>query len=61
MEMSAWMSAVSDQPRCGGPRTAATEHNKQKVDYLMGQNRRITARETAAQLGVGYSEVQEMM
>jgi predicted ArsR family transcriptional regulator len=52
---------IADQPRCGRPRTAATERNKQKVDELMRQDRRITFREIAEQLGVGYHAVQEMM
>jgi transposase len=33
---------IADQPRCGRPRTAATEHNKQKVDEQIRQDRRIT-------------------
>jgi transposase len=41
---------IADQPRCGRPRPAATERNKQKVDELMRQDRRITFREIAAQL-----------
>jgi transposase len=44
---------IADQPRSGRPRTAATEHNKQKVDELIRQNRRVTVREIASQLGVG--------
>jgi hypothetical protein len=42
-------------------RTDATERNKQKVDELIRQDRRITVRETAAQLGMGHIAVQEMM
>jgi hypothetical protein len=53
---------IAYQTRCGRPRTAtATERNKQKVDEVIRQNRRITDRETAAQLGVGHHVVQEMM
>jgi hypothetical protein len=52
---------IADQPRCDRQRTAATERNKQKVDELIRQDRRITFRETAAQLGVGHHVVQEMM
>jgi transposase len=37
----------ADQPRCGRPRTTATERNKQKVDELIRQDRRITVREIA--------------
>jgi hypothetical protein len=35
---------IGDQPRCGPPRTAATERNKQKVDELIRQDRRITVK-----------------
>jgi hypothetical protein len=51
---------IADQPRCGRPRTAATERNNQKVDEFVRKNRRITVRETAARLGVGHHGVQEM-
>jgi transposase len=33
---------IADQPRCGRPRTAATEHKKQKIEVLIRQDRRIT-------------------
>jgi hypothetical protein len=33
---------IADQPRCGRPRTAATERKKQKVDELIREDRRIT-------------------
>jgi transposase len=52
---------ITNQPCYGRPRTAATERNKQKFDELIRQDRRITFRETAAQLGVGHRAVQEMM
>jgi hypothetical protein len=52
---------IADQPRCGRPRTTATERNKQKFDELIRQDRRITFREIAAQLGVGQHAVREMM
>jgi transposase len=51
---------IVDQPRCGRPRIAATERNKQKVDELIKEDRRITVREIAVQLGVGHHAVQEM-
>jgi transposase len=41
---------IAVQPRCGQPRTAATECNNQKVDKLNRQDRRITFREIAEQL-----------
>jgi hypothetical protein len=52
---------IADQLRYGRQRTAATERNKQKVDELIRQDRRITVREIAAQLGVEHHAVQEMM
>jgi hypothetical protein len=52
---------IADHPRCGRPRTAATERNKQEVDELIRQDRRITFREITAQLGVGHHAVQKMM
>jgi hypothetical protein len=51
---------IADQLRCGRQRTA-TECNKQKVDELIREDRRITVREIAAQLAVGHRAVQEMM
>jgi transposase len=51
---------IANQPSCGRPRTAATERNKQKVDELIRQDRRITFREIAEQLGVGHHAVQDM-
>jgi hypothetical protein len=33
---------IADQPRCGQPRTAATERNKQNVEELIRQGRMIT-------------------
>jgi transposase len=48
---------IADQPRCGRPRTAATESNKQKVDELIRQDRRITVRGIAGQLRVGHQTV----
>jgi hypothetical protein len=38
---------IADQPRSVRQRTAATERNKQKVDELIRQYRRITFREIA--------------
>jgi hypothetical protein len=52
---------IADQPRCGRQRSAAAERNKQKVDDIIRQDRRITFREIAAQLGVGHITVQETM
>jgi hypothetical protein len=52
---------IADQPRYGWQRTAATERNKQNVDELIRQDRGITFREIAAQLGVEHDAAQEMM
>jgi transposase len=52
---------IANQSRCGQPRTATTERNKQKVDELIRQDRRITARGIAKQLTVGHHGVEEMM
>jgi transposase len=48
---------IADQLRCGRPRTAATERNKQKVDELIRQDRRVTVREIASQLGVVHHAI----
>jgi hypothetical protein len=48
-----------DQPRCNRQRTAKTERNKK--NKLIRKGRRITFRETAAQLGVGHHAIQGMM
>jgi hypothetical protein len=53
---------IAHHPRCGRPRTAATEQrNKQKVEEIIRQDQRIRVREIAAQLGVGHHAVQKMM
>jgi hypothetical protein len=52
---------IADLLRCGRPITDETERNRQKVDEIIRQNRRITFREIAAQLGVGAHAVQEMV
>jgi hypothetical protein len=50
---------IADQPRCGRPRTAAAERNKQEVDEFIRQDRRITNRKITAQLGVGHHASKE--
>jgi len=47
---------ITDQLCCGQQRTAANEWNKQKVNGFITQDRSITVRETAAQLGVALRE-----
>jgi transposase len=51
---------IADQQRSVRQRTAATERNKQKIDELIRQDKRITVREIAAQLGIGHHTVQKM-
>jgi len=51
----------ADQLQCGRLGTAATERNKQNVDEFIGQDKRVTVRETAVKPGVGHHEAQEMM
>jgi hypothetical protein len=51
---------IADQLRCGLTRTAATEPNKQNIDGLIRQDRRIAVRKIAAQHGMGHHAVHEM-
>jgi hypothetical protein len=51
-----WNTDIAYQPRCGRPRTAATERNKQKVDELIRRDLGITVRGTTGQLGVGTTQ-----
>jgi transposase len=51
---------IANQPRCGRPRTAATECKKQNLDENIRKDARITVTENAAQLGVGHYAVQMM-
>jgi hypothetical protein len=41
-----------NDPRCGRPRSATTERNKQKVESLIKQDRRVKVRELTGQLGL---------
>jgi len=34
--------SIQDQPRSGRPRTASTEHNKERVDEIIQDNRHVT-------------------
>lgn len=52
---------ITGQPRRGRPQTAHTEHNKERVDALIRDDRRLTVRAIAAELRIGYSAVQEMV
>jgi hypothetical protein len=76
MEMPAWVPAVSEggrnilrtETQTSPISRAVVERellqlstNKQKIDGIMRQNRRITFRDIAVQLGVGHLAVREMM
>ena len=52
---------VSDQPRSGRPTTSTNEQNKQKVNELIRENRRITQRTIAATLGISLASVNEIV
>ncbi|PSN47857.1 hypothetical protein C0J52_01249 [Blattella germanica] len=57
--MPAWVkhfkdgnTSIKDEPRSGRPRTVSTDRNKERVDVLIREDRRIT---------VGHSAMQEMI
>ena len=59
MEVCAWVRAVfkdgntsiQDEPRSGRPRTASTERNKERVDVIIQDDRRVTVDTIARTLG----------
>ena len=40
-------TSIQDQPRSGRPRTASTERNKERVDEIIQDDRRVTVDTTA--------------
>jgi len=54
-------TSIQDEPRSGGPRTASTERNKERVDEIIQDDRRVTVDTIARTLGIGHSAVQEMI
>jgi transposase len=46
-----------DQPCSGRPRKASTDRNKEKLDELITENRRVTVGEMAAEIGIGQRAV----
>ncbi|PNF43968.1 hypothetical protein B7P43_G00913 [Cryptotermes secundus] len=54
-------TSIEDEPRSGRPRTASTERNKERVDELIEDDRRVTVDTIARKLGIGHSAVQEMI
>ena len=54
-------TSIQDQPRSSCPRTASTERNKERVDEIIQDDRRVTVDTVARTLGLGHSAVQEMI
>jgi len=54
-------TSIQDQPRSGRPRTASTERNKERVDEIIQDNKRVTVDTIARTLGLGHNAVQEMI
>src|SRR5215469_3766384 len=53
-------TSIQDQPRSGRPRTASTERNKERVDEIIQDDRRVTVDTIARTVGTGHSAIQEM-
>ena len=54
-------TSIQDEPRKGRPRTASTERNKERVDEIIQDDRRVTVDTTVRTLGLGHSAAQEMI
>jgi len=54
-------TCIQDEPRSGRPLTASTERNKERVDEIIQDDRRVTVDTIARTLGIGYNAVQEMI
>lgn len=54
-------TSIQDEPRSGRPRTASTERNKERVDEIIQDDRRVTVDTIARKLGIGHNAVQEMV
>jgi len=54
-------TSIQDQPRSGRPRSASTERNKERVDEIIQDDRRVTVDTIARTLGIGHNAVQEMI
>ena len=48
-------TSFPDQPRSGRPRTASTERNKERVDEIIQDDRRVTVDTIARTLGLGHN------
>ena len=54
-------TSIQDQRPSGRPRTASTERNKERVDEIIQDDRRVTVDTIARTLGIGHYAVQEMI
>ena len=54
-------TSIQDEPRSGRPRTASIERNKERVDEIIQDDRRVTVDTIARTLGIGHNAVQEMI
>ena len=53
--------STQNQPRSGRPRTASTEHNKEREDENTQDDRCVTVYTIARTLGIGYNAAQGMI
>ena len=54
-------TSIQDEPRSGRRRTASTERNKERMDEIIQDDRRVTVDTIARTLGIGHNAVQEMI
>ncbi|CAK9816524.1 Protein GVQW3 [Anthophora quadrimaculata] len=54
-------TVVDDLPRSGRPSTSVTDGNIEKVKKIVFENRRVSIREIAADIGVSFGSVQSIM
>ncbi|PNF20372.1 hypothetical protein B7P43_G12427 [Cryptotermes secundus] len=54
-------TSIEDEPRNGHSQTASTECNKERMDEIIQDDRRVTVDTIAQKLGIGHSAVQEMI
>ena len=50
-------TSIQDQPRGGLPRTASNERNKERVEEIIQDDRRVTVDTIARKLGIGNNAV----
>jgi len=54
-------TSIQDQPQSSHPRTASTEHNKERVDEIIQDDRHVTVDTIARTLGLGHNAAQKMI